>query len=105
MNSIFIDFNCDYDASEKNITITAPFHFFIVNAQDLSIKSPDGKIDMRTKLETHILWNVTLNNDVVIDKAIISMVMANGRTLGLKPKLRSKKTKSVNESLTTQIPN
>ncbi len=81
------------------------FSFFIVNAQDLSVKSPDGRIDMKIKLSTHISWSVVLNNDLVIDKAIISMDMGNGRVLGLKPKLRSKKTKSVNESLTIQIPN
>ena len=81
------------------------FSLVIVTAQDLSIKSPDGKLNLKIELSETINWNVILDDNVIIEKAIISMNMGDNRVLGASPKLRSKSTESVREILSVQIPN
>ncbi len=76
-----------------------------VTAQDVSLKSPDGKLNVTIELSETINWNVYLDGNVIIEKAIISMNMGDNRILGASPKLRSKSTESVQESLAVQIPN
>jgi len=76
-----------------------------VTAQDVSIKSPDGKLNVKIELSETINWNVLLDDNVIIEKAIISMNMGDNRVLGASPKLRSKSTESVQETLPVQIPN
>ena len=76
-----------------------------VIAQDVSLKSPDGKLNVTIELSETINWNVYLDGNVIIEKAIISMNMGDNRILGASPKLRSKSTESVQESLAVQIPN
>lgn len=77
----------------------------IVTAQDLSVKSPDGKLNVMIALSETINWNVVLDGNVIIEKAIISMNMGDDRVLGASPKLRSQSTESVRETLSVQIPN
>jgi len=81
------------------------FSLVIVTAQDLSIRSPDGKLNLKIELSETINWNVILDDNVIIEKAIISMNMGDNRVLGASPKLRSKSTESVREILSVQIPN
>lgn len=76
-----------------------------VIAQDLSIKSPDGKLNLTIEIAETINWNVLLDGNVIIEKAIISMNMGDNRVLGTSPKLRSKSTESIRETLAVQIPN
>ncbi len=76
-----------------------------VTAQDVSLKSPDGKLNVKIELSETINWNVSLDGNVIIEKAIISMNMGDNRVLGASPKLRSKSTESVRETLAVQIPN
>ncbi len=81
------------------------FSLGIVTAQDLSLKSPDGKLNLKIELSETINWNVNLNGNVIIEKASISMNMGDNRILGASPKLRNKSTESVQETLSVQVPN
>ncbi len=81
------------------------FSLGIATAQDLSLKSPDGKINLKIALSETINWNVSLNGNVIIEKASISMNMGGNRILGASPKLRNKSTESVQETLSVQVPN
>ena len=81
------------------------FSLGIATAQDLSLKSPDGKLKVKIMLTETINWNVSLDDNLIIEKAIISMNMGDNRVLGASPKLRSKSTESVRETLSVQIPN
>ncbi len=81
------------------------FSLGIVTAQDLSIKSPDGKLHLMIELSETINWNVNLDGNAIIEKATISMNMGDNRVLGASPKLRSKSTESVQETLSVQVPN
>ena len=81
------------------------FSLGIATAQDLSLKSPDGKLKVKIMLTETIYWNVSLDDNLIIEKAIISMNMGDNRVLGASPKLRSKSTESVRETLSVQIPN
>ena len=81
------------------------FSIGIVTSQDLSIKSPDGKLNILIELSETINWSVHLDGNIIIEKAIISMNMGDNRVLGASPKLRSKSTESVRETLAVQVPN
>ena len=81
------------------------FPLGIVTAQDLSLKSPDGKLNVKIMLTETINWNVSLDGNVIIEKATISMNMGDNRVLGTSPELRNKNTESVQETLSVQVPN
>ncbi len=81
------------------------FSLGIASAQDLLLKSPDGKLNVKISLSETINWNVSLNGNVIIEKASISMNMGGNRILGASPKLRNKSTESVQETLSVQVPN
>ncbi|EAR00957.1 glycoside hydrolase family 97 protein [Maribacter sp. HTCC2170] len=90
------------------------FHIFLVTflfvvgintAQDLNVKSPDGKITLNIGISETINWSASLNGNIIIEKAIVSMNMGNGRVIGDSPQLRNKRFKSVNETLLVQVPN
>ena len=81
------------------------FSLGIATAQDLSLKSPDGKLNVKITLSETINWNVSLDGNIIIEKASISMNMGDNRVLGASPKLRNKSTESVRETLSVQVPN
>ena len=74
-------------------------------AQELSVKSPNGKLDLNIVLSDAINWSVRLENNVIIEQATISMNMGNGNVLGAQPKLRRKRIDSKTENIVVQVPN
>jgi len=87
------------------LVLIAQFLTGIATAQELEISSPDQKINVKINLSDKISWSAELKGNLIIKNAIIAMDMGKGRVLGIKPKLRSKKTKTVDEILTIQVPN
>ncbi len=76
-----------------------------LSAQDLTLKSPDGKLNVKIALSETINWSASLDGNVIIEKASISMNMGDNRILGASPKLRNKNTENVRETLSVQVPN
>lgn len=92
----------------KSLSVCLIFFLFAIGintAQDLSIKSPDGNINLNIDISESIRWSASLKGEIVIEKVVISMNLGNDRIIGSSPKLRSKHTKSVNETLSVQVPN
>ncbi len=50
-----------------------------VSSQDLTLNSPDGKLNVKIALSETINWNVSLDGNVIIEKASISMNMGDNR--------------------------
>lgn len=74
-------------------------------AQKLKLSSPDQRLTVAINLSDNISWNVSLDDIKVIENAVISMDMSNDRVLGANPRLRNKKTESLEEIITVQVPN
>lgn len=65
--------------------------------KNLKLSSPDKQLEVVIGLADNISWNVTLKGSNIIDNAIISMDMGEGRILGNAPKLRNQSMVSKNE--------
>ena len=74
-------------------------------AQNLKLSSPNQRLTIDINLLDNIYWNVSLDDIKVIENVFISMDMGNDRVLGANPRLRNKKTESLEEKITVQVPN
>ncbi|MEM7373186.1 MAG: glycoside hydrolase family 97 protein [Bacteroidota bacterium] len=76
-----------------------------LTAQPISLNSPNQRLSVEVSISDNISWKVSLNDATVIEQAQISMDMGNGRVLGMKPKLKKKKTESLTEEIHVAVPN
>ena len=67
--------------------------------QSYTVQSPDGNINVTITLDEKITYSVTHQADQVIAPSTISMTLAGGEPLGVNPRLRNRKTNSVNETI------
>jgi len=70
---------------------------------ELHVKSPNGKIDMKLEYGAKISWSVEQENTTVIAPSTISLTLENGVVLGNNVKVMSVKKSSVNSSFATPI--
>ena len=75
-----------------------------LNAQKLTVYSPNGEIKMNVSLTEELMFSIRLNDTIVLENAIIAMNMGNGRVLGENPKLKSSKIKNHKNEIFPQIP-
>ncbi|MFT5169387.1 MAG: alpha-glucosidase [Saprospiraceae bacterium] len=74
-------------------------------AQSLTLSSPDKRYEVEINVSDDLSWSVSLDKIKVIEKALISMDMGNGRVLGRKVKLLKKKADYLEETFKVQVPN
>jgi alpha-glucosidase len=67
------------------------------------LKSPDEKIVITVDLDRQISYSVMHEQTEVIAPSPISMTLQNGKTWGVQPKLRKKKTQSVHQKIATPL--
>ncbi|MGV8090356.1 MAG: glycoside hydrolase family 97 protein [Mangrovibacterium sp.] len=72
-------------------------------AQSLIIKSPDGKLQVKVEINDRISFSVNHEQTEVVALSPISMTLGDGTVLGSNPKLKNKKSQSVNQKITTPI--
>jgi alpha-glucosidase len=72
-------------------------------AQPLIIKSPDGKLQVKVEINDRINFSVNHEQTEVVALSPISMTLGDGTVLGSNPKLKNKKSQSVNQKITTPI--
>ena len=70
---------------------------------ELHVKSPNGKIDMKLEYGAKISWSVEQENTTVIAPSTISLTLENGVVLGNNVKVMSVKKSSVNSSFATRL--
>ena len=61
-----------------------------LNAQQISLASPDNLIDIQINVSKELTFQVLLNKKEVIDKVIIGLETSDGRAFGTQAKLISK---------------
>ena len=76
-----------------------------LNAQQISLASPDNLIDIQINVSKELTFQVLLNKKEVIDKVIIGLETSDGRAFGTQAKLISKNKRFVKETMVVEIPN
>ena len=77
----------------------------LTTAQNMTVNSPDERIQVEIQVADKISWKATLDGKSVIEHAVISMKLNDERVLGAMPKLKKEKRELVNETIAVQIPN
>ncbi len=93
------------DAAFKNLFFALLFLTLnnTIFAQINPVSSPDDKITLHVNIDGNISWTVKFNDQVIIEKALISMTLDKDRTIGFKPRLKKVKLESKQEIFKPQI--
>lgn len=86
-------------------TVIAVFLYCSGNAfaASLSLKSPNGELQVRIDLKDKIRYNVFYGRDELLKDCSLQLDLQN-ESLGANPKLQSKKKSTINETITPIIP-
>ena len=68
-----------------------------------TLQSPDGKITVTVEADEQLTYAVTHGKTCVLAPSAIGMTLTDGTQLGQKPVVRNAKTRSVNQSVKTQL--
>ena len=68
-----------------------------------TLQSPDGKISITVEAGEQLTYAVTHGKTCVLAPSAIGMTLTDGTQLGQKPVVRNAKTRSVNQSVKTQL--
>ncbi|MFY9598047.1 MAG: glycoside hydrolase family 97 N-terminal domain-containing protein, partial [Dysgonamonadaceae bacterium] len=72
-------------------------------AESYVLKSPNGKLQINVEISDNIRFSVNHEQTEVIALSRVSMTLTDGRVWGKKPKLKSKKTQSVNQFVSSPL--
>ena len=75
------------------------------SAQNFDITSPDKRIKLSISIEKDISWLVSLDDDIIINDAIVGMEFTSGRNIGKNPKVRNHSIKQHTSIINPIIPN
>jgi len=75
-----------------------------LNCEEYSVQSPNGKLNVKISVAENINWSAALNGTELIKPSKISLKLANGNELGLKPSLKDTKKNSVDETIESPVP-
>ena len=81
------------------ITLLLIFLIFNLNARDLQLTSPSGKIEVNIAVNEEITYSVSLSGKEIISPSAISITLDNGTVLGKNAKVRRTKTTEVNHEI------
>lgn len=76
-------------------------HSISAQRQNLTVKSPDGKITVQLSLTDKISYTIRHENDVLLAPSSLALELSTGRVLGANPSLRGSKIETVNRTITT----
>lgn len=72
-------------------------------AQTQTLKSPDGKLQVNVEISDKVSFSVNHEQTEVVAPSPVSMTLTNGTVWGVNPKLKSKKSQSINQKISTPI--
>lgn len=81
------------------ITLLLILLIFNLNARDLQLTSPSGKIEVNIAVNEDITYSVFLSGKEIISPSAISMTLDDGTVLGKNAKVRRTKTTEVNHEI------
>ncbi|HEY6913317.1 MAG TPA: glycoside hydrolase family 97 protein [Paludibacter sp.] len=73
------------------------------SAAQFELKSPDGKLKVSVDLKDKIFYNISYGQDELLKNCSLQLDLQN-ESLGLNPKLQSKKVSTINETITPTVP-
>ncbi len=68
-----------------------------------TLQSPDGKITVTVEADEQLTYAVTHGKTCVLAPSAIGMTLADGKQLGQKPVVKNAKTRSISQSVKTQL--
>ena len=68
-----------------------------------TLQSPDGKITVTVEADEQLTYAVTHGKTCVLAPSAIGMTLADGKQLGQKPVVKDAKTRSISQSVKTQL--
>lgn len=71
--------------------------------KSFSLKSPDGKIEVRINTGEQITYSVSHETDLMLSNSPISMTLTDGTAYGVQSKLAGSSIKSVNETIHANV--
>ncbi|MDD4192441.1 MAG: glycoside hydrolase family 97 protein [Mangrovibacterium sp.] len=77
---------------------------FQLYAQGFELNSPDGRIKVQVNNSDKISWSASLDENIVIEKAEISMIFSSKPDFGLDSKIRKHDIKSVSSMIYPAVP-
>ena len=77
----------------------------LVYSQNYNIQSPNEKIKVDIKIDKQVSFDVSLNNENIIEKVVISLENSDGRTFGVSPRLKKVNRDYFKEKISVPIPN
>lgn len=72
-------------------------------AQTQTLKSPDGKLQVNVEISDKVNFSVSHEQTEVVAPSPVSMTLTDGTVWGVNPKLKNKKSQSVNQKISTPI--
>lgn len=73
-------------------------------AQSFEIKSPDERLILTVNVDEVISWSATLNDNVIINEAIVGMDFSSGVNFGDTPKVKDHAIKHFDEVIRPVVP-
>jgi len=77
----------------------------LVYSQNYNIQSPNEKIKVDVKIDKQVSFDVSLNNETIIEKVVISLENSDGRIFGVSPRLKKVNRNYFKEKISVPIPN
>ena len=77
----------------------------LVYSQNYNIQSPNEKIKVDVKIDKQVSFDVSLNNETIIEKVVISLENSDGRIFGVSPRLKKVNRDYFKEKISVPIPN
>lgn len=75
-----------------------------ISAQkQMNLKSPNGKLEVQLSIGKSLEYSITHNNDLILDKSAIALVLNDGTAYGIDSKLSKSSEKSFNKKIIAPI--
>ena len=87
-----------------SIVLMTVFCAFAISAQEYSLRSPNGKAEVRLKIADKVYYSLVFNGQTVVSESAISLNIKENPAVSMNPKVADKKERTVNEIVTAVVP-
>ncbi len=87
-----------------SISLVLFFFQICLNAQDLTLNSPDGRISMLVSIDNQVSFSLSLDKKVIVENAVIALDMGKDRIAGKNAKLKNSTTLAHKGEITPPVP-
>ncbi|GHV20759.1 alpha-glucosidase [Bacteroidia bacterium] len=91
----------------KSVTLTILFVFlscFAFAQKKTEVISPNGEIKIGITISDKIYYNISYNNDLILDNCFLQMDLGGDEILGANPKLTGQKKSVINDKIMPVVP-